>query len=67
MSTEKSSDQIRRIEFVLQKYQRSRASVYRDIAHGDFPRPVRLGSNAIGWFDSQLAAHDEALKAAAAA
>lgn len=58
-------DPIRRDPYVLSKYNRSRTSLYRDIADGRFPAPVRTGPHSIGWFDSTLQAHDAALKEAA--
>ncbi|MGD3336505.1 helix-turn-helix transcriptional regulator [Xanthomonas citri pv. citri] len=40
---------IERLPSVLARVGRSRASLYRDIAAGLFPSPVRIGERAIGW------------------
>jgi prophage regulatory protein len=33
---------------------RSRAAIYRDIAAGQFPRPVQLGTQSVAWRKSDL-------------
>jgi prophage regulatory protein len=38
----------------------SRSSVYLRIANGLFPRPVRVGSRAVGWPASEIAAINNA-------
>ncbi|MCC8468805.1 AlpA family phage regulatory protein [Xanthomonas phaseoli] len=38
-----------RLPSVLARVGRSRASLYRDIAAGQFPSPVKIGERAIGW------------------
>ncbi len=40
---------IERLPSVLARVGRSRASLYRDIAAGQFPSPVKLGARAVGW------------------
>jgi prophage regulatory protein len=32
----------------------SRATIYRKIAAHEFPRPVRLGSRAVGWVEADV-------------
>jgi prophage regulatory protein len=34
----------------------SRATIYRMIDTGDFPRPIRLAVQAIGWTEEQISA-----------
>ena len=34
----------------------SRASIYRQMQEGDFPRPVKVGSTAVRWKESDIAA-----------
>ena len=34
----------------------SRASIYRLMQQGDFPRPVKIGSTAVRWKESDVAA-----------
>ena len=34
----------------------SRASIYRLMQQGDFPRPVKVGSTAVRWKESDIAA-----------
>jgi len=40
---------IERLPSVLARVGRSRASLYRDIAAGLFPGPVKIGARAVGW------------------
>ena len=42
-------DRIIRLPELLRITGLSTASVYRQMAEGRFPRPVRLGKNAVGW------------------
>lgn len=42
----------------------SRTTLWRRIRDGDFPRPLRLGGNAIGWRASVVAAYLDELEAA---
>lgn len=32
----------------------SKASVYRQVKEGTFPRPIRLGSRAVGWLTTEV-------------
>jgi len=41
--------QVERLPSVLARVGRSRASLYRDIAAGLFPAPVKIGARAVGW------------------
>ena len=42
----------------------SRTSIYALIAQGRFPRPVKLGRQAVGWRESEIAAWIESRPAA---
>ncbi|MFN3303675.1 MAG: helix-turn-helix transcriptional regulator [Roseateles sp.] len=33
-----------------------RSSIYKKVAAGDFPQPVRLGARAVAWRSSEIAA-----------
>ena len=33
----------------------SRSTIYAAMTEGDFPRPVKLGARAVGWFESEIA------------
>lgn len=42
----------------------SRSSIYLRISQGTFPRPVKLGSRAVGWLQTEIAAWvDDRIKA----
>ena len=32
----------------------SRSTLYQKIASGDFPKPIHLGSRAVGWVESEV-------------
>ncbi|MEZ5492008.1 MAG: AlpA family phage regulatory protein [Gammaproteobacteria bacterium] len=40
---------IHKLPTVINKYQKSRSALYRDIALGLFMKPVSLGARAVGW------------------
>lgn len=40
----------------------SKASIYRMVADGDFPRPVQLGKQAVGWRASAVQRWNESLQ-----
>ncbi len=40
----------------------SRASIYRKVNKGNFPKPVSLGEQAIGWREHEVDAWIESLK-----
>jgi prophage regulatory protein len=42
-------DKFIRIDGVVEKTGRSRASIYRMIAEGSFPRQERIGVRSVGW------------------
>lgn len=39
---------------VEQRVGLSRSAIYRRIAAGEFPRPLELGSNVVGWRESVI-------------
>ena len=39
---------------------RSRTQVWRDIRAGKFPAPIKLGENAVGWYEDEIVAWQEA-------
>nr|WP_082394059.1 AlpA family phage regulatory protein [Stenotrophomonas acidaminiphila] len=41
--------EVERLPSVVARTGRSRASLYRDVNEGSFPRPVKIGKRAIGW------------------
>ena len=49
-------DRVVRMGELLRRLQISRATVYRWVDGGKFPRPVRLGERTIGWRESALSA-----------
>jgi len=38
-----------RLPAVAEYVARSRSSLLRDVAAGNFPRPIRLGEHSVGW------------------
>jgi prophage regulatory protein len=42
----------------------SRATIYKRIAEGQFPKPVKLGTKSVGWPEDEIAAVNEARIAA---
>ena len=45
---------ILRLPSVRGRYQKSRASLYDDIARGIFPKPVKFGGRCAGWPDDEV-------------
>jgi prophage regulatory protein len=43
---------------------RSRSAIYRDIAAGTFPAPIRIGDRAVAWRQRDIAAWIESRPAA---
>ncbi|WP_073034603.1 helix-turn-helix transcriptional regulator [Roseovarius pacificus] len=48
------------VSTLVEMLQRSRASIYRDIQRGEFPRPLKLGSSS-RWRRSEIEAYIERL------
>jgi prophage regulatory protein len=40
----------------------SRSSIYSRLAEGSFPRPVKLGARAVGWYQSDVQAWLDSLR-----
>lgn len=51
---DKCDDRFLRIGVVVEKTGRSRASIYRMIAAGSFPRQERIGMRSVGWRMSEV-------------
>ncbi len=45
---------ILRLPFVKSRTGLSRSTIYLRIAAGSFPKPVNLGSRAVGWLESEI-------------
>ena len=60
-----SEQRILRCAEVTRRTSLSKASVYRLLHAGDFPRPVKLGARAVGWraeeIDEWLASRERAV------
>jgi len=63
--TQQFLDQIVRPGEVLEKRKISRTTLWRQVKAGKFPQPVKLTSNTIGFFQSDLTRHEAELRAAA--
>lgn len=53
--------QILRLPAVKKRTGLSKSALYKRIAEGTFPKPVGLGSRAVGWPESQVDAWIESL------
>lgn len=53
-------DNLITVSALVEMLQRSRASIYRDIKRGTFPKPLKLG-NSSRWRRSEIAAYIERL------
>ena len=53
--------QLLRLRDVIAITGRSRSSIYRDMEAGRFPKPVRLGPNAVAWREDDVQAWIDAL------
>ena len=53
-----------RLPDVMRRVSLSRSEIYRRIAAGDFPQPVKLGERASAWPDHEVTAWCEARIAA---
>ncbi len=48
------NDRLIRLEEVLEMCSISRSELYRQIADGRFPRPVKVGLRAVRWWQSEI-------------
>ena len=42
---------------------KKKSGIYADVAAGKFPKPVKIGARASGWFSDEIAVWQEALAA----
>ena len=49
-------ERVLRIDEVKERTGQSKSSIYRGVAEGTFPRPIRLGQNMSGWLESEITA-----------
>ena len=49
-----SHPRILRLPVVIHRTALSRSTIYKFIAAGRFPKPVRLGPRAVGWLESEI-------------
>jgi len=54
---EQPSDRLLRLPAVLEKIQISRATLWRWVSEGSFPRPIKLGPKTTVWRESELSAY----------
>ncbi|MFS8150948.1 helix-turn-helix transcriptional regulator [Vreelandella titanicae] len=52
-ATELTSDLIK-LALVQKKTAQSVSGIYRGIARGDFPKPVRIGPRAVAWVEAEV-------------
>ena len=57
------SERICRLPDVKAQTGLSRSSVYALMAQGRFPKPIKLGERAVGWFEAEIAAWMQRRKA----
>lgn len=51
-----------RMPAVLELVPLDKATIYRKIAAGEFPKPVRLGGNSVVWMESDIASWQQQLR-----
>ncbi|WP_184021083.1 helix-turn-helix transcriptional regulator [Sphingobium boeckii] len=56
-------ERILRIAVVLDRVGFSRATLYRNIRRGRFPKPLKISENCSGWYESQITAWIERFRA----
>ncbi len=56
MTEQPKSRRILRDPEVTKRTGRSRVQRWRDAREGKFPSPVRLGANAVGWYEDEIEA-----------
>ena len=68
ISPEDESIRLITLDAVVEIVQLSRSCIYRDVADGNFPRPLKLGSSSRwvasevhAWFRKKIAERDEAV------
>jgi prophage regulatory protein len=53
-----------RLPQVVEATGESRSTIYKRIAEGEFPKPVRLGAKSIGFVEDEVKAYNDARIAA---
>jgi prophage regulatory protein len=43
-----------RMDHVIDRVQKSKAQIYREMHAGTFPKSFRLGKNSVGWLESDI-------------
>ena len=51
---------ILRLPQVVEATGETRSTIYKRIAEGEFPKPVKLGAKSVGWVEDEIAAYNEA-------
>ncbi len=54
MATHTQSESFLKCKDIQSKLSTSRASIYRWMKSGTFPRPIQLGSNMVRWKESDI-------------
>jgi prophage regulatory protein len=49
-----------RIGGVVEATGETRSTIYKRIAEGEFPKPVKLGAKSVGWVEDEIAVYNEA-------
>ncbi len=44
-----------RAKKVSEQVGKSRVQIWRDVRAGEFPAPIQLGPNSIGWYEDEIA------------
>ncbi len=52
---EKAPRKIIRPKALSKQIKKSRVQIWRDVRAGEFPAPVSLGPNSIGWYEDEIA------------
>ena len=52
---EKAPRKIIRPKELSKRIRKSRVQIWRDVRAGEFPAPVSLGPNSIGWYEDEIA------------
>ncbi len=47
-------ERILRMKTILSRTGLSKSTIYRKVADGTFPKPVPLGANSSGWYESEF-------------
>ena len=55
-------DPILRMPAVMRLTGQARSTIYDKLSRGEFPKPVKLGQRAVGWYESDIAKWLKALK-----